>query len=81
MGFSTVFKEGGEDSPFSARRVMAFLLGVDSMANGFYALSKGVSDWHVYLMVMGIPLLMATILLFCTTLNDVVALTANIRKN
>ena len=80
MKFSTVFKEGSEDSPFSARRFIAFILVLDSIFNTVFAMLHSVEDWHIYLVVMGVPLLVATILLFCTTVNDVVSLTTNLKR-
>ena len=80
MKFSTVLKEGSEDSPFSARRLISFILVLDSIFNTVFAMIHKVEDWHIYLVIMGIPLLVATILLFCTTVNDVVSLTTNIKR-
>ena len=80
MKFSTVLKEGSEDSPFSARRFISFILVIDSIFNTIFGMINGVEDWHIYLVIMGVPLLVATILLFCTTVNDVVTLTTNIKR-
>lgn len=79
MKLSTVFKEGNEDSPFSARRVIAFLLVLDSIFNVIFAMLHNVEDWHIYLILMGVPLLTATLLLFCTTVNDVMNITSNFK--
>lgn len=80
MKFSTVLKEGNEDSPFSARRFISFILVLDSILNTIFAMIHGVEDWHIYLVIMGVPLLVATILLFCTTINDVIELMTNIKR-
>lgn len=79
MKLSTVLKEGGEDSPFSARRFIAFILVFDSIFNTLFAMKIGLDDWHLYLNIIGLPLLMATILLFCTTVNDIVDITTSIK--
>lgn len=80
MKFSTVLKEGNEHSPFSARRFISFILVIDSIFNTVFAMIHKVDDWHIFLVIMGIPLLVATLLLFCTTVNDVVELTTNIKR-
>lgn len=80
MKFSTVLKEGNEDSPFSARRFISFILVLDSIFNTIFGMINNVEDWHIYLVIMGVPLLVATILLFCTTVNDVITLTTNIKR-
>lgn len=80
MKFNTVFKEGDENSPFSARRFISFILVLDSIFNTVFAMIHKVDDWHIFLVIMGVPLLVATILLFCTTVNDVIALTTNIKR-
>lgn len=80
MRFNTVFKEGNEESPFSARRFISFILVLDSIFNTLFAMVNDVEDWHIYLVIMGVPLLVATLLLFCTTVNDVIALTTNIKR-
>ena len=80
MQFSTVFKEGNEDSPFSVRRFISFILVIDSIFNTVFAMIHKVDDWHIFLVIMGVPLLVATLLLFCTTVNDVVELTTNIKR-
>ena len=80
MKFSTVFKEGNENSPFSVRRFISFILVIDSIFNTVFAMIHKVDDWHIFLVIMGVPLLVATLLLFCTTVNDVVELTPNIKR-
>lgn len=80
MSFNTVFKEGNENSPFSARRFISFILVIDSIFNTVFAMIHEISDWHIFLVIMGVPLLVSTILLFCTTVNDVVELTTNIKR-
>ena len=80
MKFSTVLKEGNETSPFSARRFISFILVIDSIFNTVFAMIHKVDDWHIFLVIMGVPLLVATLLLFCTTVNDVVELTTNIKR-
>ena len=80
MKFSTVFKEGNENSPFSVRRFISFILVIDSIFNTVFAMIHKVDDWHIFLVIMGVPLLVATLLLFCTTVNDVVELTTNIKR-
>ena len=80
MKFSTFLKEGNEDSPFSARRFIAFILVLDSIFNTIFGMIKGIQDYHIYLVIIGLPLLVATILLFCTTVNDVVELATNIKR-
>lgn len=79
MKLSTVLKEGGEDSPFSARRFISFILVFDSIFNTLFAMKNGLDDWHLYLTIIGLPLLMSTILLFCTTVNDIVDITSSIK--
>ena len=81
MKFSTVLKEGSEDSPFSARRFISFILVIDSIFNTIFGMINGVEDWHIYLVIMGVPLLVATLLLFCTTVDDVVLMTSSIKKS
>lgn len=80
MKFSTVLKEGDENSPFSARRFISFILVIDSIFNTVFAMIHEISDWHIFLVIMGVPLLVSTILLFCTTVNDVIELTTNIKR-
>lgn len=80
MKFSTVLKEGNEDSPFSARRFISFILVIDSIFNTVFGMLHSVDDWHIYLVIMGVPLLVATLLLFCTTVDDVVSMTSSIKK-
>lgn len=80
MKFSTVFKEGNENSPFSVRRFISFILVIDSIFNTVFAMIHKVDDWHIFLVIMGVPLLVATLLLFCTTVNDVVELMTNIKR-
>lgn len=81
MKLSTALKEGNDKSPFSARRLIAMIMVLDSIFNTIFAMINKIEDWHIYLVIMGIPLLVATVLLFCTTLNDVIKLTSHVKRN
>lgn len=80
MKFSTVLKEGDDNSPFSARRFIAFILVLDSIFNTIFAMVTKISEWHIYLIILGVPLVVATLLLFCTTINDVINVTSTFKK-
>ena len=80
MKFSTVLKEGDDSSPFSARRFIAFILVLDSIFNTVFAMVTKITEWHIYLIILGVPLIVATLLLFCTTINDVINVTSSFKK-
>lgn len=70
----TMFREGGKDSPFSIRRILAFLLS--SSAVYLFAISGGSINL-VY--GGGACLLSSVLLLFFTTWGDVAKVAAAIK--
>ncbi len=76
----TMFREGGNDSPFSMRRFLAFYFALVAPFLGIKALEFAASGWVVFL-PFGLSVAASLLFMFFTTWGDIGAAVSAAKKS